>query len=177
MKRKVVLLGLLLSMLPLGSAWADDDFALNVNLQDGSTLQIVVEKQHPEISFKDGVMTIIYYKYTHTINEVEYYDERTELQLDRDEIVNLTVTAEATGIEDVKAEHQQKKFFLASDGIIHISGLKRGDRIQMVALDGKMVASATAGQDGEALLDLSSQSSGIYVVSINKDYSFKLIKP
>lgn len=176
MKRKVVLLGLLLSMLPLGSAWADDDFALNVNLQDGSTLQIVVEKQHPEISFKDGVMTIIYYKYTHTINEVDYF-KQTELQFGRDEIVNLTVTAEATGIEDVKAEHQQKKFFLASDGIIHISGLKRGDRIQMVTLDGKRVALATAGQDGEALLNLSSQSSGIYVVSINKDYSFKLIKP
>ena len=68
MKRKVVLLGLLLSMLPLGSAWADDDFALNVNLQDGSILQIVVEKQHPEISFKDGVMTIIYY--TTQVSEV-----------------------------------------------------------------------------------------------------------
>ena len=176
MKRKVLLLELLMSMLPLCSAWADDDFALNFNLKDGSTLQIVVEKQNPEVSFIDGVMSIFYYSIDSQTGETDYND-RKELQIKRDEMVSMAVTTTATRIEEVKADHQQKRFFLAGDGTIRMSGMSVGDRIQVVALDSRSVATVIVGQDGVAIIDLSCQPSGIYVVSLNKDYSFKLIKP
>ena len=110
------------------------------------------------------------------------YQEKGEedyVSFERDQVENLTVgTTDVTTIEDVKSDKCQRiSFNLTSAGIARVSGLQPSDRLQVFCLDGKSVSVVMSRNDGEAIVDLTQQPRGIYIVSVNQRFSFKLMKP
>ena len=66
--------------------------------------------------------------------------------------------------------------FSYAGGVVSVSGLKAGGHIRVVSMSGAVAASAVADQQGNASVDLSAASSGVYAVSIDGGVSFKVIK-
>jgi hypothetical protein len=62
-------------------------------------------------------------------------------------------------------------------GTIAVNGLNAGDEVQVVGIDGRSVMNARAAEGGQAVVDLSSRTHGIYVISVNKRFTFKYMKP
>jgi hypothetical protein len=85
-------------------------------------------------------------------------------------------TVEPNGIEAMNADQQRVTFKLQNDKI-DVSGLQAGDRIAVAKADGRSVMNHSAASGGHAVRDLSRQCSGVYVVSVNKSFTFKIMKP
>ena len=78
----------------------------------------------------------------------------------------------------VKSDKCQRiSFNLTSAGVARVSGLQSSDRLQVFGLDGKSVSAVVSRNDGEATIDLTQQPRGIYIVSVNLRFTFKLMKP
>ena len=60
---------------------------------------------------------------------------------------------------------------------MHVSGLQATDHLQVFSLDGKSVSVAVRRHDNEATVDLIQKPRGIYMVSVNNRFTFKLMKP
>jgi hypothetical protein len=61
--------------------------------------------------------------------------------------------------------------------VVNVSGLQKTDRIQVYSLDGKSVNAVVSRHEGEATVDLIQQKRGVYMVSVNNSFTFKLMKP
>ena len=81
-----------------------------------------------------------------------------------------------TGIQGAEEESYVIPVFSYANGIIAVRGLKAGERITVVSVNGSAVASAKADQVGTARIDISGVVNGVYVVSIDSGVSFKLLK-
>ena len=66
--------------------------------------------------------------------------------------------------------------FSYANGTVSVSGMKAGERIRAVSMNGAAVASAVAGRQGNASVDLSAAGAGVCVVSTGGGVSFKVIK-
>ena len=168
MKTKPFLTLLLLWTMIVG-AWAEERSTLFVHLKDGTIVQFTLPVQKPVVSFTRGMMKVAYQE-----NGEEDY-----VSFERDQVENLTVgTTDITAIEDVKSDKCQRiSFNLTSAGIARVSGLQPSDCLQVFSLDGKSVSAVVSRNDGEATVDLTQQPRGIYIVSVNQRFSFKLMKP
>ena len=168
MKTKPFLTLLLLWTMIVG-ACAEEHGTLFVHLKDGTMVQFTLPVQKPVVSFTRGMMKVAFQE-----NGNEDY-----VSFDRDQIENLTVgTTDVTAIEDVKSDECQRICFdLTSAGVVRVSGLLLSDRLQVFGLDGKSVSAVVSRNDGEATIDMTQQPRGIYIVSVNQRFSFKLMKP
>ena len=168
MKTKPFLTLLLLWTMIVG-ALAEEHGTLFVHLKDGTIVQFTLPVQKPVISFTRGMMKVAFQE-----NGEEDY-----VSFERDQVENLTVgTTDVTAIEDVKSDKCQRiSFNLTSAGVARVSGLQPSDRLQVFCLDGKSVSVVMSRNDGEAIVDLTQQPRGIYIVSVNQRFSFKLMKP
>ena len=168
MKTKPFLTLLLLWTMIVG-ACAEEHGTLFVHLKDGTMMQFTLPVQKPVVSFTRGMMKVAFQE-----NGNEDY-----VSFDRDQIENLTVgTTDVTAIEDVKSDECQRICFdLTSAGVVRVSGLLPSDRLQVFGLDGKSVSTVVSRNDGEATVDLTQQPRGIYIVSVNQRFTFKLMKP
>ena len=168
MKTKPFLTLLLLWTMIVG-AWAEERSILFVHLKDGTIVQFTLPVQKPVISFTRGMMKVAYQE-----NGDEDY-----VSFERDQVENLTVgTTDVTAIEDVKSDEAQRvSFNLTSAGVVRVSGLQPSDHLQVFGLDGKSVSAVVSRNDGEATVDLTQQPRGIYIVSVNQRFTFKLMKP
>ena len=168
MKTKPFLTLLLLWTMIVG-ACAEEHGTLFVHLKDGTMVQFTLPVQKPVVSFTRGMMKVAFQE-----NGNEDY-----VSFDRDQIENLTVgTTDVTAIEDVKSDECQRICFdLTSAGVVRVSGLLLSDRLQVFGLDGKSVSAVVSRNDGEATVDLTQQPHGIYIVSVNQRFTFKLMKP
>ena len=168
MKTKPFLTLLLLWTMIVG-ACAEEHGTLFVHLKDGTMVQFTLPVQKPVVSFTRGMMKVAFQE-----NGNEDY-----VSFDRDQVENLTVgTTDVTAIEDVKSDECQRICFdLTSAGVVRVSGLLPSDRLQVFGLDGKSVSTVVSRNDGEATVDLTQQPRGIYIVSVNQRFTFKLMKP
>ena len=168
MKTKPFLTLLLLWTMIVG-ALAEEHGTLFVHLKDGTIVQFTLPVQKPVISFTRGMMKVAFQE-----NGEEDY-----VSFERDQVENLTVgTTDVTAIEDVKSDKCQRiSFNLTSAGVARVSGLQPSDRLQVFGFDGKSVSAVMSRNDGEAIVDLTQQPRGIYIVSVNQRFSFKLMKP
>ena len=168
MKTKPFLTLLLLWTMIVG-ALAEEHGILFVHLKDGTIVQFTLPVQKPVVSFTRGMMNVAFQE-----NGTEDY-----VSFDRDQVENLTVgTTDVTAIEDVKSDECQRiSFDLTSAGVVRVSGLQPSDRLQVFGLDGKSVSAVVSRNEGEATIDLTQQLRGVYIVSVNQRFSFKLMKP
>ena len=168
MKTKPFLTLLLLWTMIVG-AMAEEHSTLFVHLKDGSIVQFTLPVQKPVVSFTRGMMKVAFQE-----NGNEDY-----VSFERDQVENLTVgTTDVTALKDVKRNEAQRiSFDLASAGVVRVSGLQPSDRLQVFGLDGKNVGAAVSRNDGEAIVDLTPKPRGIYIVSVNQRFTFKLMKP
>ena len=168
MKTKTILTLLLLWTMIVG-AWAEEHGTLFVHLKDGTMVQFVLPVQKPVVSFTGGMMKVVFQE-----NGSENY-----VSFERDQVENLTVgTNDVTAIEDVKSDADLRvSFDLTSAGVVRVSGLQPSDRLQVFGLDGKNVSAVVSRNDGEATVDLTQQPRGIYIVSVNQRFTFKMMKP
>ena len=157
-------LSLLLLWLTTTSAMAEDMSSLFVFLKDGNKVQFILPVQKPIVTFEKGTMYVSYDNYV--------------MSFERDEVNYLKVgEADLTAIEEVQADEPRVRFNLTSKGVVNVSGLQQTDRIQVYSLDGKSVNAVVSRHEGEATVDLSQQKRGVYMVSVNKSFTFKLMKP
>lgn len=168
MKTKTFLTLLMLLTMTVG-AWAEEHGTLFVHLKDGTMVQFVLPVQKPVVSFTRGMMKVAF----------QEYGSEDYVSFERDQVENLTVgTTDATTIEDVKSDVGQRiSFDLTSAGVVRVSGLQPSDRLLVFSLDGKNVSAAVSRNDSEATVDLTQKPHGIYIVSVNHRFTFKLMKP
>jgi hypothetical protein len=181
MMKKVVLLLVmgLMTLLPCsaqsnnGPGEQSGDFphlcVLYVHLKDGSKVQFMLPVQKPVVSCGRGLMKIFYQE-----DDGEKY-----MTFKRDLVEDLTFgTADANAIDEQKADNALRVTFdLTRDGIVRASGLLPSDHLQVFSIDGKSVNAIVNRNDRGATIDLTQKPRGIYVVSINKCLTFKLMKP
>ena len=168
MKTKPFLTLLLLWTMIVG-ALAEEHGILFVHLKDGTIVQFTLPVQKPVVSFTRGMMKVAFQE-----NGDEDY-----VSFEHDQVENLTVgTTDVNAIEDVKSDEAQRvSFNLTSAGVVRVSGLQPSDCLQVFSLDGKSVSAVVSRNDGEATVDLTQQPRGIYIVSVNQRFTFKLMKP
>ena len=77
-------------------------------------------------------------------------------------------------IEGTTSAH--RPVFNYADGVVTISGMASGERLDVVALSGKKVSATKADARGNASIDLGSAAAGVYIVSTSNGISFKLLK-
>ena len=173
MKTKT-LLTLLLSWTMAAGVMAEEQSALFVHLKDGSKVQFVLPVQEPVVTCQNGTMSVDYLE-----EESENSHQTVTVQFQRDEVESLTVeTVETVAINALPSDGTQRiRFDLTRAGVVRISGLEKTDRLQVYSLDGKSIDAAVTQHDGGATVDLSQQRRGVYMVSVNQRFTFKLTKP
>lgn len=169
MKAKAFL-SLLLLWMTASNAMAEETSSLFVFLKDGSIVQFILPTENPTVAFSKGNMTV-------TCSNQEP-DSWRDVTFQRDEVDYLKVDDSIpTAIENVKNDEPRVRFDMTRKGIVNINGLQSTDRIQVYELDGKSADAAISRHEGEATVDLSQQKRGVYMVSVNKSFTFKLMKP
>lgn len=181
MMKKVLLLLVmgLINLLPSAAQSSDGpgeqsgDFphlcVLYVHLKDGSKVQFMLSVQKPVVSCGRGIMKIFYQE-----DDGEKY-----MAFERDQVEDLTFgTADATAIDEAKADNALRVTFdLTRDGIVRASGLLPSDHLQVFSIDGKSVNAIVNRNDRGATIDLTQKPRGLYLISVNKRFTFKLMKP
>ena len=164
-------LSLLLSWAMAASAWADGDLSmLLLLLKDGSKLELNLPTQKPEIRCSHGIMQIDYLANGYA---------STSMTFERDQIESLKVLdeSEVVALDATKDDSQSIRFDMTRPGVVNVSGLQDTDRLQVFTLDGKSISTSVSRNGKEASVDLSNQKQGVYIVSVNQRFTFKLMKP
>lgn len=149
---------------------AEERQALTLHLTNQSKVQLVLPEQNPYIVVENGLLIVEFRK---NANDTDWQS----LEYSREQIVNLDFeVVDYDGVEEVVGQDNIVRFDLTRKSVVRVSGLQDKDRLQVVSLDGKAIQVPVSRQDGEAIVDLSGQSSGCYVVSVNRGFTFKLMK-
>ena len=156
----------------------DAEYIMYVNLTDGTNVQFVLSEKKPDVLSYDGKITVYYGGHYTMVDSTatSWYSERDNLVFERSKVKNLTFGI-VTGIENVKSDNHRVTFNLSQSNLVRISGLESKDRVEVYALDGKKVLVPTTIQDSEAVVDLSGRPRGLYMVSVNGSFTFKIMKP
>ena len=163
MKAKTILSVLLLWMSATCAMAEETMSSLYVFLKDGSKMQFILPLEKPIVYCEKGVMWVHgNYGVSFNRDEVDY------LKVDK---------ADLTTIEEVQSDEPRIRFDLTRKGVVGICGLQQADRIMVCSLDGKSVDAAISRHEGEATIDLSRQPRGVYLISVNQRFTFKLMKP
>ena len=103
----------------------------------------------------------------------------TSMTFERDQIESLKVLdeSEVVALDAAKDDSQSIRFDMTRPGVVNVSGLQDTDRLQVYTLDGKSISPSVSRHGKEASVDLSSQKQGVYIVSVNQCFTFKLMKP
>ncbi len=168
MKTKAILALLLWWSMSIG-ALAAGQGVLIVGLTDGNTLRFMVPVQNPHVGCSFGVMKIDY---------LAEGNEARQLQFDRDAVTYLKMTAaEELNLETIEADESRISFDLTRSSVVHVSGLKDADRLQVYRIDGKRAKAIINRRGSEATVSIDGEQRGIYLVSVNHCFTFKLMKP
>ena len=165
----------IMAALSIKAQMTEEQGILTVNLKDGSKVQFALPVEQPVVTFGKSLMTVTY---TEPSNNPDVEVAEKRLDFERDQVESLVVgVEEVVAVSDVKAEEPGIRFDLTRQGVVHVSGLSDSDRLTVVSLDGKQVKPAVSLNGSEATVDLTGQPRGCYIVSVNKRFSFKLLKP
>ena len=82
-----------------------------------------------------------------------------------------------TGIQQVDGSGSAKHpVFHYADGVVSVNGMAADGRLVVSSVGGSLVGGVKADGQGNASIDLSGHSAGVYVVSTGNGVSFKLLK-
>ena len=146
----------------------EETTTLVVSLTDGTEYRFEIPATDPSIKFAKGVVNV----YCYVAGE-----EPTTLTIERDQLKNIYFEEKGTAIQTPTISGNAVTFRLLQPGTIAVNGLNAGDEVQVVGIDGRSVMNARAADSGQAVIDLSSHTRGIYVISVNKRFTFKYMKP
>ncbi len=165
MRRKLLSLALMFVAM---CGLAQDRMAMIVHLADQSTMQFLLAKQ-PAVSFSAGSLFVSF------ANDGE--TEPDGMEFKREEVLYVSFEEVTDRVEEAATPGSRITFDLRNGSKVCISGLQPSDHILVVAIDGKNIQVPVTYQDGEAIINLGQQPRGIYLVSVNQRFTFKLMKP
>lgn len=169
MRKKLFCLLFLSGLCCMASATEERD-ALVIRLADQTHVQFILPDQQPSLVCQNDTMKVWFL--------TEENAEWKSLQFTPDDVAEMTFEkVNTTQIDEVLPTEKRIRFDLSRGSLLRVTGLKQGDRLQVVALDGKSILAPVNRQNNEATIDFSSQPRGCYVVSINRSFTFKLLKP
>lgn len=123
---------------------------LILHFTDGSTTGFVVAEK-PHVSFSDSKLLV-------RSNDITTdYDIATVRKFEFGDMVAIDAPA---------LPGTATRFCYTDHNNLSASGLKAGELLRLVALDGRVAATVRADADGNLALDLSDLPTGIYVVSV-----------
>jgi len=131
----------------IGSSASTDDWALTINLADGSTVVCDFTKS-PEMSFNSGTITLTAQgeqSYTWNFSEVEYW-----------------TFGIIEGINDAEESASQ---ITISDNTLSANA-KPGTSMVIYSIDGKVVQKQKVSKDGQVKVQLTGLAKGTYVIKI-----------
>ena len=146
----------------------EETTTLVLSLTDGTEYRFDIPAKDPTMKFAKGVVNV----YCYVAGE-----EPTTLTIERDQLKNIYFEEKGTAIQTPTISGNAVTFRLLQPGTIAVNGLNAGDEVQVVGIDGRSVMNARAAEGGQAVVDLSSRTRGIYVISVNKRFTFKYMKP
>ena len=168
MKKLLLLLFLCVTALNVSARSTEETTTLVLSLTDGTEYRFEIPATDPSIKFAKGVVNV----YCYVAGE-----EPTTLTIERDQLKNIYFEEKGTAIQTPTISGNAVTFRLLQPGTIAVNGLSAGDEVQVVGIDGRSVMNARAAEGGQAVVDLSSRTRGIYVISVNKRFTFKYMKP
>jgi hypothetical protein len=168
MKKLLLLLFVCVTALNVSSRLTEETTTLVVSLTDGTEYRFDIPAKDPTMKFAKGVVNV----YCYVAGE-----EPTTLTIERDQLKNIYFEEKGTAIQTPTISGNAVTFRLLQPGTIAVNGLSAGDEVQVVGIDGRSVMNARAAEGGQAVVDLSSRTRGIYVISVNKRFTFKYMKP
>lgn len=145
------------------SVSAQEKSVLSVLMNDGTNVCFYLSEQ-PVVTFVEDAVKIV--------------SDTEEALIERALVNRFEFLAEMpTGIEDVEEleEKSARESFELAGNVISISGLSAGCVVKLYSINGQVLLSAVAGEDGKATLLLDSFSQGIYIVNYNET-TIKFIK-
>jgi hypothetical protein len=168
MKKLLLLLFVCVTALNVSARSTEETTTLVLSLTDGTEYRFEIPATDPSIKFAKGVVNV----YCYVAGE-----EPTTLTIERDQLKNIYFEEKGTAIQTPTISGNAVTFRLLQPGTIAVNGLSAGDEVQVVGIDGRSVMNARAAEGGQAVVDLSSRTRGIYVISVNKRFTFKYMKP
>jgi hypothetical protein len=168
MKKLLLLLFVCVTALNVSARSTEETTTLVLSLTDGTEYRFEIPATDPSIKFAKGVVNV----YCYVAGE-----EPTTLTIERDQLKNIYFEEKGTAIQTPTISGNAVTFRLLQPGTIAVNGLNAGDEVQVVGIDGRSVMNARAAEGGQAVVDLSSRTHGIYVISVNKRFTFKYMKP
>jgi hypothetical protein len=168
MKKLLLLLFVCVTALNVSARSTEETTTLVFSLTDGTEYRFEIPATDPSIKFAKGVVNV----YCYVAGE-----EPTTLTIERDQLKNIYFEEKGTAIQTPTISGNTVTFRLLQPGTIAVNGLNAGDEVQVVGIDGRSVMNARAAEGGQAVVDLSSRTRGIYVISVNKRFTFKYMKP
>lgn len=168
MKKLLLLLFVCVTALNVSARSTEETTTLVLSLTDGTEYRFDIPAKDPTMKFAKGVVNV----YCYVAGE-----EPTTLTIERDQLKNIYFEEKGTAIQTPTISGNAVTFRLLQPGTIAVNGLSAGDEVQVVGIDGRSVMNARAAEGGQAVVDLSSRTRGIYVISVNKRFTFKYMKP
>ena len=119
----------------------------------------------PEIKVNDDVLTV-----TDTdVDSISY----SFADVDYFYFDDMTITGNSQAVAPTTSENPIFKY---ANGVITASGLKSGERLTVVSVNGSIITNTQANTEGNAQIDISHTAPGIYIVGTGSGVSFKLLK-
>ena len=168
MKKLLLLLFVCVTTMNVSARLTEESTILVVSLTDGTDYRF---------GFSDWVPTILFHKGVVTLYHYGTGEDPAILTIERDQLKNIYFENAEAAIQTPSAEKNAVTFSLLQSGTIAVNGLRAGDEIQVAGIDGRSVMDVRAAAGGQAVVDLSSHMRGIYVISVNKRFTFKYMKP
>lgn len=170
MKRLIFLLGLCCCL----AAVAQEQTmmaALCLRTTDGAAYDFLIADQRPQVVCQHEQMVV-----TYTTTE----GASGSLSFSRDAVAQLTIAQrDMTPVKGVKGgDDGRVTFNLTAPGRVCVSGLADGEAVHAYTADGKMAVAPVYSHDGKAVVDLTGQQRGIYLLRAgNRSHTFKILKP
>ena len=145
---------------------------LNVETTDGQTYHFLLSDHQPVLTSQNGQMRVTW------LAKAED-SERSVLTFQHQDVARLTFSDyDPTPVRDVPQQRFSDVFFdLTSPNRVIVRGLKDGERVTVHHLDGRSVLPAVRSLRGQAIVDLSRQPSGTFLINAGGLRTFKLLKP
>ena len=167
MKKLLLLLFVCVTALNVSAQSAEETTTLVVSLTDSTEYRFDIPAKNPRLQFGKGVVKVYCY----------VAGEETTLTIERDQLRDIYFEKVGTAIQTPAVAEDAVTFSLLQPGTIAVNGLIAGDEVQVVGIDGRSVMNVRTATSGQAVVDLSSRTRGIYVISVNKRFTFKYMKP
>ena len=167
--RKILLLLAFITSIGAFSQTHEESATLVVSLKDGNSYRFYIPAKSPTLQFHKGVVSVNYLSGDG--------EEASELSIGRDNLEKIFFEDVETIIQTPQIERHPVSFNLLQPGIIAVNELSFGDRLQIFGIDGRCLMNVSASSDGQTIIDLTKYAHGIYIIIVNKVFSFKYMKP